>query len=116
MDYDLWWQMAHGKYYLTHHTLRMDLSMFSWTPTDPTWIYNTCLGSIVMYLFYNLMGGFGLWLLQWLVFGGVFVSFYLFLRLNNKRLDANSVTIIAAIGILPALWPVVTISRNCFLF
>jgi hypothetical protein len=99
VDYDLWWQMAHGKYYITHHTLRMDLSMFSWTPTDPTWIYNTCLGSIVMYLFYNLMGGFGLWLLQWLIFGGVFVSFYLFLRLNNKRLDANSVTIIAAIGI-----------------
>ena len=99
VDYDLWWQMAHGKYYITHHTLRMDLSMFSWTPTDPTWIYNTCLGSIVMYLFYNLMGGFGLWLLQWLIFGGVFLSFYFFLRLNNKRLDANNVTIIAAIGI-----------------
>ena len=57
-DYDLWWQMAMGKYYITHHTLIMDHSIFSWTPTDPTWIYNTCLGSIAVYLFYNFMGGF----------------------------------------------------------
>jgi hypothetical protein len=99
-DYDLWWQMAHGKYYITHHTLSMDLSMFSWTPTDPTWIYNTCLGSIAVYLFYSFMGGFGLWLFQWLIFGGVFLSFYFFLRLLNQRLDANSVTIIATIGIV----------------
>ena len=25
IDYDVWWQMAHGQYYLTHHTLKMDL-------------------------------------------------------------------------------------------
>ena len=98
VDYDLWWQMAHGKYYITHHTLSMDLSTFSWTPTDPTWIYNTFLGSIAIYLFYNFMGGFGLWLFQSLIFGGVFLSFYYFLRLVNQRLDINSVTIIAAIA------------------
>jgi len=98
-DYDLWWQMAHGKYYVTHLTLKMDLSIFSWTPTDPTWIYNTCIGSIVVYLFYNFLGGFGLWLFQWLIFGGVFLSFYLFLRLIKQRLDVNSMTIIAAIAI-----------------
>ena len=28
VDYDLWWQMAMGKYYITHHTLVMDLSVF----------------------------------------------------------------------------------------
>ncbi|MFZ1037722.1 MAG: hypothetical protein WAN57_10995, partial [Smithella sp.] len=80
VDYDLWWQMALGKYYIAHHTLIMDHSVFSWTPIDPTWIYNTCLGSIAVYLFYNFMGGFGLWLFQWLIFLGVFLSFYLFLR------------------------------------
>lgn len=95
---DLWWQMAHGRYYLTHHSFRMDMSIFSWTPTDPTWIYNTCLGSIVVFLFYHFMGGFGLWVMQWLIFLGVFLSFYLFLRLMNQRLDINSLTIIAAIG------------------
>lgn len=99
VDYDLWWHLAHGKYYLTHHTLTLDLSYFSWTPTDPTWIYNTCLGSIVVYLFYNFMGGFGLWLYQSLIFIGVFVSYYLFLRLIRQRLDITGVTLIAAIGI-----------------
>ena len=78
-DYDLWWQMALGKYYLTHHTLVIDHSIFSWTPTDPTWIYNTCLGSIIFYLIYSLMGGFGLWIFQWLIFLGIFLAFYIFL-------------------------------------
>lgn len=99
VDYDLWWQMALGKYYITHHTLIIDHSIFSWTPTDSTWIYNTCLGSIVIYLFYNFMGGFGLWVMQSLVFFGIFLSFYFFLRLVRQRLDLTSVTIIAAIGI-----------------
>ncbi|PKN52922.1 MAG: hypothetical protein CVU55_06795 [Deltaproteobacteria bacterium HGW-Deltaproteobacteria-13] len=100
LDYDVWWQMALGKYYLTHHTLVMDLSVFSWTPTDPAWIYNTCLGSIVIYLFYNFLGGFGLWIFQWLIFLGIFLSFYLFLRLLRQRLDVTGLTIIAAIGIV----------------
>lgn len=103
LDTDLWWQMALGKYYITHHTLIADHSIFSWTPTDPTWIYNTCLGSIVLYLVYSLMGGFGLWALQWLIFLGVFLSFYFFLRLIQRRLDVTSATIIAAIGIVCSL-------------
>ncbi|MCX5848792.1 MAG: hypothetical protein NTW65_05030 [Deltaproteobacteria bacterium] len=103
VDYDLWWHMALGKYYITHHTLIMDHSVFSWTPTDPTWIYNTCLGSIAIYLFYSLMGGFGLWIFQWIVFLGVFLSFYIYLRLIRQRLDVTSITLIAAIGIACSL-------------
>jgi hypothetical protein len=125
VDYDLWWQMAHGKYFLTHHTLKMDLSVFSWTPTDPTWIYNTCLGSIAVYLFYSLLGGFGLWLFQWLIFGGIFLSFYLFLRLINQRLEVTGVAIIAAIGIAcsiscryykPELFSALLFSWTAFIF
>jgi hypothetical protein len=95
----MWWQMALGKYYLTHHTLVMDHSIFSWTPTDPGWIYNTCLGSIIIYLIYSLMGGFGLWIFQWLIFIGIFFAFYVFLRVVRQRLDVTSITLIAAIGI-----------------
>ena len=125
IDYDLWWQMAHGKYYLAHHTLSMDLSVFSWTPTDPTWLYNTCLGSIAVYGFYSVMGGFGLWLFQWLIFGGVFLSFYCFLRLIQQRLSVNSATIIAAIAIAcsiscryykPELFSALLFSWTLFLF
>lgn len=98
-DYDLWWQMALGKYYLTHHTLVIDHSIFSWTPSDPGWIYNTFLGSIIIYLIYSWMGGFGLWLLQWMIFGGIFLSFYFFLRFLGQRLDITAFTIIAAVGL-----------------
>ena len=124
-DYDLWWQMALGKYYIAHHTLIMDHSVFSWTPIDPTWIYNTCLGSIAVYLFYNFMGGFGLWLFQWLIFLGVFLSFYLFLRLLCLRLDVTGVTLIAAIGIAcsltcrfykPELFSLLIFSWTVFIF
>jgi hypothetical protein len=124
-DYDLWWQMAMGKYYITHHTLVMDHSVFSWTPIDSTWIYNTCLGSIAVYLFYNFMGGFGLWLFQWLIFLGVFLSFYLFLRLIRLRLDVTGVTLIAAIGIAcsiaclyykPELFSTLLFSWTVFIF
>jgi len=125
IDYDLWWQMAHGKYYLTHHTLRLDLSVFSWTPTDPTWIYNTCLGSIVIYLFYHWMNGFGLWLCQWLVLGGVFGSYYAFLRVLKQRLDIGGATVIAAIAVAcsiscryykPELFSALLFSWAAFLF
>jgi len=98
-DYDLWWQMALGKYYLTHQTLVIDHSIFSWTPSDPGWIYNTFLGSIIIYVMYSWMGGFGLWLFQWLIFLGIFLSFYVFLRLIGQRLDITMMTVIAAIGI-----------------
>ena len=99
LDYDLWWQMALGKYYLTHHTLVINHSIFSWTPTDQGWIYNTCLGSIILYLIYSLMGGFGLWIFQWFIFLGIFLAFYIYMRVVRQRLDVTSLTLFAAVGI-----------------
>ncbi|MFA5323854.1 MAG: hypothetical protein WC373_14375, partial [Smithella sp.] len=99
LDYDVWWQMALGKYYLTHHTIVIDHSIFSWTPADSGWIYNTFLGSIIFYLIYSLAGGLGLWVFQWLIFIGIFLAFYVFLKVVQQRLDVTSITLIAAIGI-----------------
>jgi hypothetical protein len=98
-DYDVWWQMALGKYYLNHQTLVVDHSIFAWTPSDSTWIYNTFLGSIVFYLIYSLMGGFGLWVLQWMIFLGIFFAFYVYFRVVRQPLDVTSLTVIAAVGI-----------------
>jgi hypothetical protein len=98
-DYDLWWQMALGKYYLTNHTLSVDHAMFSWTPADSSWIYNTCLGSIIVYLMYDWFGGFGLWILQWFIFCGIFLLIYFFFRVIHQKLDITSITLIAAMGI-----------------
>jgi hypothetical protein len=98
-DYDFWWQMALGKYYLTHHTLVVDHSIFSWTPADADWIYNTCLGSIIIYIIYNFFGGFGLWIFQWLIFLGIFSAIYFSFRLIRQPFDVTSITLIAALGI-----------------
>lgn len=98
-DYDVWWQMTLGQYYLDHQTVVIDHSIFSWTPSDSGWIYNTFLGSIVFYLIYSFMGGFGLWLLQWLIFLGIFVALYVYLRVVKQQLDITSLTVIAAVGI-----------------
>jgi hypothetical protein len=98
-DYDMWWQMSLGKYYLTH-SIFIDHSIFSWTPSDSGWIYNTFLGSIIIFIIYSITGGFGLWVFQWFIFLGVFLSFYLFLRLIHRRMDITVLTVIAAIGIV----------------
>ena len=125
VDYDVWWQMALGKYYLNHHTLTVDHSIFSWTPADAGWIYNTFLGSIILYLMYHCMGGFGLWLFQWLIFLGIFLSFYLFLRSTGQRLDVTALTVIAATGITcsmvcsfykPELFSALLFSWTVFIF
>jgi len=100
LDYDLWWQMALGRYYWLNKTLTIDHSIFSWTPADPNWIYNTCLGSMVFYLIYNALGGLGLWFFQWLIFLGIFLSFYVALRILKQPLDITAATVIAAIGVI----------------
>lgn len=98
-DYDLWWHMALGKYYVTHHTLMIDQSIFSWTPVNAGWIYNTCLGSLLIYLIYSQGGGLGLWLFQWFVFVGIFGALYAFIRVCRQRLDITGITLIAAVFI-----------------
>lgn len=103
VDYDVWWQMALGKYYLTNHTLTVDHSIFSWTPADSGWIYNSFLSSIIFYLAYEYMGGFGLWILQWAVFAGIFFAIYLCFRLMGQRFDITSITLIAAVGMASSL-------------
>jgi hypothetical protein len=93
-DYDIWWHMALGKYYWVHHTLRVDHAIFSWTPADSGWIYNNCLGSLILYLVYAAFSGFGLWLVQWSVLIGVFALIVLYLRILGERLDTTSIGLI----------------------
>lgn len=101
-DYDMWWQMALGKYYLMHHTMTVDHSIFSWTPANPGWIYNTWLGSIIIYFIYHFCGGFGLWILQWLVFLSLFLFICSFFRVIRQPLDVTGITLIAALALTSA--------------
>lgn len=105
LDQDMWWQMAIGRYMVEHLCLKMDLTIFSWTPADANWIYSAPLGSIAMYLFYKYFGGFGLWLMQWSVFIGVFALYYSFLKLiklytSQTYIDVFEITFIYLIAII----------------
>jgi hypothetical protein len=96
-DYDIWWHLKLGEYYVQNHTLRVDHAIFSWTPADSGWIYNTWLGSTIFYIAYTLLSGFGMWLIQWLVFGGLFFLYYLYVRSTG-----SSFSILDLAGLLPA--------------
>ncbi|MBE0558893.1 MAG: hypothetical protein IH628_16825, partial [Proteobacteria bacterium] len=93
-DYDMWWHFALGKYYLSHDTMKVNHALFSWTPADPNWLYNTWLGSTIVYLFYSAAGGFGLWLFQWGIFTGIFLIFLSFVHRTQGKLDINGASLL----------------------
>jgi hypothetical protein len=90
----MWWHFALGKYYITHHTMKIDHSIFSWTPANPDWRYNTWLGSTIEYLFYASSGGFGIWLFQWGIFIGIYLFFLSYVRSIQGKLDINAISLI----------------------
>jgi tetratricopeptide (TPR) repeat protein len=54
VDFDLGWQMASGRYLLSHHAIPRT-EMFSYTAHGVEWIY-PALSCVVFYLFYQLGG------------------------------------------------------------
>lgn len=91
-DYDIWWHIALGKYYIQNHTMRVDHSIFSWTPADPGWIYNTWLGSTLLYIAYSLASGFGLWLVQWFILLSIFFLIFYYVKLAGDSFDINYIS------------------------
>lgn len=102
-DYDMWWHFALGKHYISNFTIRVDHAIFSWTPVHPNWLYNTWLGSTIVYLFYKTAGGFGLWLFQWSIFVCIFLFFLSFVRSTQGKLDINATSLIFMIVIVEGL-------------
>ena len=100
-DYDIWWHMALGRYYVTNFTMTINHAIFSWVPADAGWIYNTWLGSTILYLAYNVLSGFGLWLIQWVIFVLLFLMYFFQLRSTHAKLDTVSVTclLLLAVGL-----------------
>jgi hypothetical protein len=124
-DYDVWWHLALGKYYIQHHTIKIDHSIFSWTPADKGWIYNTWLGSTILYLAYSLAGGFGLWLVQFGALLSVFLLFVLFVKLMGDSVDINyllgfllvgSILGLTAVYIKPELFSTLFFALTVFIY
>ncbi|MDD5482386.1 MAG: hypothetical protein PHP98_01855, partial [Kiritimatiellae bacterium] len=87
-DFDVWWHLKYGRHFVRHLTWTIDHTAFSWTPSDPGWIYVSWLGSSLLYLF-HLAGGYpALVVLQWLIFLAVTGLFLLFLRSCGSPLSA----------------------------
>jgi hypothetical protein len=102
-DYDMWWHFALGRHYVSHHTMQVNHALFSWTPADPNWLYNTWLGSTIAYLFYAAAGGFGLWLFQWMIFLSIFLFFLYFVRSTQGSLDMNTISLVFLVIIVEGL-------------
>ena len=99
----MWWHFALGKYYLSHSTMKVNHALFSWTPADPNWLYNTWLGSTIVYLFYAAAGGFGLWLFQWGIFVGIFLIFLSFVHRTQGKLDINATSLLFMVVVAEGL-------------
>jgi hypothetical protein len=63
-DYDMWWHLKYGEYFVQHHTWIIDHSMFSWSPTVSDWKYVSWLGDVLMYLIFTLFSFTGLYSIQ----------------------------------------------------
>ena len=53
---DIWFQMAYGRYFLEHHTLIPDHTVFSWSQSDGSQIYCAWISQIILYAVYKIGG------------------------------------------------------------
>ena len=79
-DGDLWWHMLYGRYFLEHHTLIADHSIFSWTPTTNDTIYVTWLPDIFLYLLHKATGLPGIFAFRYLCMLVPVVGCFLYAR------------------------------------
>lgn len=90
-DYDIWYHLRFGEHFIKNLTFKLDHSMFSWTSADPTWRYGIWLGSSMLYISYKLFSVYGLYILQWLIFAGIFLIYRKFIKTINDSFDINHV-------------------------
>ena len=83
-DFDIWWHLKYGEHFVRRHTWAIDHAAFSWTPSDPAWIYVSWLGSSLLYLIHQVGGYLALVALQWLIFFGMAGLFLEFIRRSQS--------------------------------
>lgn len=79
-DGDIWWHMLYGKYFLQHHTLIADHTIFSWTPSTNDTIYCTWLPDIFLYLTHKYCGLPGLFVFRYFCLFIFILACFLFAR------------------------------------
>ena len=71
LDGDLFWHMAYARQMLDRHTLVLDHTTFSWTPTSNSMIYCSWAGELFFYGLWNLAGLAGLFAFRYLCVAAV---------------------------------------------
>ena len=79
-DGDIWFHMLYGKYFLEHHTLIADHTIFSWTPSDNDTIYCNWLPDIFLYLLHKTTGLVGLFAFRYACLAVLVLGCFLFAR------------------------------------
>ena len=100
-DGDIWFHLAYGRYFIEHHTLTIDHSIFSWTPAKSHWMYCAWIPQIIFYLLYETCGLYGLFALRYLVI--ITFLFLVFLIVGKNRAKfLPYILLICLIGLLMA--------------
>lgn len=71
IEYDVWLHLSSGKYILDNFKVP-GLDPFSYTAAHREYVDSHWLYQVLLYIFYNTMGYFGLFLYQFLVIGAIF--------------------------------------------
>jgi hypothetical protein len=103
-DYDIWWHLKYGEHYVNNLTFYIDHSLFSWTPSNPDWIYVTWIGSSVLYMVYMVAGFPGLAALQWIILLAIAGLYIYYCRSTSEKFDivniASLIFVVSALQIL----------------
>ncbi|HXW69320.1 MAG TPA: hypothetical protein VEJ88_06895 [Dissulfurispiraceae bacterium] len=124
-DYDIWYHLKFGEYFIKNHTFNLDHSIFSWTPADPKWRYGIWLGSSMLYIAYSLLGPPGLYVLQWIVLLSIPFFYWRFARLIGNSVSVTHIFCLllvflpvnlTAIYIKPELFTTLFFTISVFVF
>ncbi|MBF0225761.1 MAG: hypothetical protein HQK76_09930 [Desulfobacterales bacterium] len=88
-DYDIWFHLKYGEYFIKNMTWAINHSQFSWTPTISDWQYVTWIGSSILYLIYKLSSFYGLELLLWSILFLIFLLSLKYIKNIGDYVDIN---------------------------
>ncbi len=92
-DYDIWWHLKYGEYFVQHHTWIIDHSIFSWSQTVSDWQYVSWLGDVLMYLIFTVFSFAGLYSMQIISLLAIYSLYLYYLKTIGD--DFNSLHILS---------------------
>jgi tetratricopeptide (TPR) repeat protein len=98
-DGDLWFHMAYARYMVENHTLILDHTIFSWTPTQGDEVYCCWLPELILYALYLKAGLMALFVVKYL-FIIVFIALAAFFAARNGVLWHPLTWLTCLMGIL----------------